>query len=125
MLKMLTFQKRPLVAQIALVFYVLKLCFKFPTLPPEGAFVNVYTFLAFMTTWSKNTFIFLKDGLVAKQSSEAYQGECFASTFPPAIEAPQLGIMSANLTVNDPNISVWVIHEQILSNPLSELEDSS
>ena len=35
-----------------------------------------------------------------------------ASTFPPVIEAPQLGIMSANLTVNHPNISVWVIHEQ-------------
>ncbi len=30
----------------------------------------------------------------------------------PAIEAPQLEIMSANLTVNLPNISVWVIHEE-------------
>ncbi len=42
-----------------------------------------------------------------------------ARNSPPAIEAPQLGIMSANMTVNRPNISVWVTIEQ------NELEDSS
>ncbi len=36
----------------------------------------------------------------------------YARTLPVAIEAPQLGIMSVNLTVNHPNILVWVIHEQ-------------
>ncbi len=53
-----------------------------------------------------------------------------ASTFPPAIEAPQLGIMSANLTVNHPNISVWFIHEQngiiwlkLINNSHSSLRD--
>ncbi len=40
------------------------------------------------------------------------EGYRSASTFPSAIEATQLGIMSANLTVNHPNISVWVIHGQ-------------
>ena len=34
------------------------------------------------------------------------------STFPPRIKAPQSWIMSANLTANHPNISVWVIPEQ-------------
>ncbi len=37
-----------------------------------------------------------------------------ARNLPPAIEDPQLGIMSANLTVNHPNISVWVTIEQKL-----------
>ena len=41
-----------------------------------------------------------------------YVPECSARTLPPAIEAPQLGIMSANLTVNHPNISVWATIEQ-------------
>ncbi len=38
----------------------------------------------------------------------------FARNSPPAIEAPQLGIMSANLTVNHPNISVWATIELII-----------
>ncbi len=36
----------------------------------------------------------------------------YAINFPPRIEAPQSGILSANLTVNHPNISVWLIPEQ-------------
>ncbi len=47
-----------------------------------------------------------------------------ARTLPPAIEAPQLGIMSANLTVNHPNISVWVtIEHSTVYNSHSSLRD--